>query len=472
MKTSSVGDGSICADALEQGARSIADTLRAEGFTVYWAGGCVRDRLLGRPPQDIDIVTSARPEQIEALFPKTFAVGKAFGVMGVPVNGQWYEVATFRTDAEYRDGRRPVQIAYADPRADALRRDFTVNALFYDPATDRIIDYVGGQQDLAARCLRAVGDPAARFGEDHLRMLRAVRLAGALDFEIEPATRAAIAPLASCINRISPERVRDELMKMAVTAQRPGDTLQCLYDTGLLAVILPEVAAMVGVEQPPQYHPEGDVFTHTRLMWAAMPRERSPEFAMAVLLHDVGKPPTAKLGRSSDGSVRVRFDGHDRVGAAMTETILRRLRCSNVFIQTVAHIVRNHMRFMHVREMRRAKLRTWVATPTFELELELHRLDCLASSGDLKNYHFMRDVQAALAAEPSLPAPLLNGHDLLRLGLPAGPEIGHWLKRAYAHQLDHDITERELLLQWLCSQPDVSGDVAPMSKEHCADRQV
>ncbi len=443
-------------DRLERGALVIAAELRKQGFTVYWAGGCVRDRLLGRTPQDIDIVTSARPDQIEALFPKTVAVGRAFGVIGVSSQGHWYEVATFRTESGYQDGRRPDRVEYADARADALRRDFTVNALFYDPLTEQVIDYVDGRRDLAARCLRAVGDPVARFTEDHLRMLRAVRFAGTLDFELEPETRAAIAPLARLIHRISPERVRDELLKMAVASQHPGDTLQCLHDTGLLAVILPEVAAMVGVEQPPEFHPEGDVFTHTRLMWAAMPPKRSAELAMAVLLHDVGKPPTATVGPGREGVPRIRFDGHDRVGAAMTETILRRLRCANAFIQTVAHCVRNHMRFMHVQEMRRAKLRMLVAAPTFEIELELHRLDCLASHGSLDHYHFLRAFQADMAAEPCLPPPLLNGHDLLRLGIPPGPQIGHWLKQAYAHQLEHDLTEREHLLPWLHEQLSAS----------------
>ncbi len=446
----------IIADAgdvtLEQGARDVAARLANAGYIAYWAGGCVRDRLLGRHPKDYDIVTSARPDQIEALFPKTVAVGKAFGVVGVCHAGHWYEVATFRRETGYSDGRRPDTVAFADPEADAGRRDFTVNALFYDPFTDRVIDYVAGQRDLAARRIRAVGCPAERYREDHLRMLRAIRFAVTLDFELERETLAAIAPLAHRLERISAERIRDELVRLAVDGAQPGKGLQYLYDTGLLAVILPEVAAMVGVEQPPQFHPEGDVFTHTRLMWDLLPQPRSAELAMAVLLHDVGKPVTARPGPGRDGEWRIRFDGHDQAGARLAKTILHRLRFSNVFTETVVLAVHNHMRFMHVQEMRRAKLRAMVAAPTFELELELHRLDCLASHGDLGHYHFLRRFQQELATEPRLPAPLVNGHDVMGLGVPRGPSVGQWLQWAYDEQLEHEVKDRENLLQRLAER--------------------
>lgn len=434
---------------LEQGALEILQTLRRHQYEAYWAGGCVRDRLIGKPPKDIDIATSATPDCIPPLFAKTIPIGKAFGVIGVVCQGTLYEVATFRKDHGHSDGRRPDRVEYADAREDALRRDFTINALFFDPVHNRVLDFVGGEQDLRNRMIRAVGDPNARFMEDHLRMLRAVRFAATLDYTLDPTTRQAIEAHADCIGRISPERIRDELIRILVESARTGDALQLLLNTGLLAVFLPEVAAMDGVEQPPAFHPEGDVFTHTRLMLDRMTTERTPELAFAVLLHDVGKPPTAAVGAGSDGKERIRFDGHDKVGAQMTETILRRLRFPNHFVQTVTQCVRNHMRFMHVQEMRRAKLRAWMASPTYPTELELHRLDCLASHGDLSNIDFLTAYGKELQQEPVLPPAWIRGADLIVLGIPEGPEIGRLLKEAYARQLDGDAPDRDTLLEWV-----------------------
>lgn len=433
---------------LESGALDILNTLRQHHHEAYWAGGCVRDRLLGRPAKDIDIVTSAPPDQILPLFPKTVTIGKAFGVVGVVHEGTLYDVATFRKESGYSDGRRPDAIELADAHEDARRRDFTINALFYDPIRDEVLDFVDGKKDIAHKRIRAVGDPDTRFQEDHLRMLRAVRFAAALDYTLEPSTREAIERHAERLARISPERVRDELTRILTESVRPGDALQLLHDTRLLGVVLPEVAAMHGVQQPPAFHPEGDVFTHVRLMLNAM-ESPTAELAFAVLLHDVGKPPTARMGPGRDGEDRIRFDAHDRVGARMAEQILKRLRFPNAFIAAVVHCVRNHMRFMHVQEMRRAKLRALIAAPTYPIEMELHRVDCLASHGDLSNYHFLKKAEASLYEEPALPAPWIRGEDVMELGVPEGPEIGRLLKEAYTRQLEGDFSGRDELLNWL-----------------------
>lgn len=429
-------------------ARQIVDRLREAGHQAYFAGGCVRDQLLGKPAKDIDIATSARPEEIEACFDKTVAIGKAFGVIGVVLNGQLYEVATFRQDGEYEDGRRPNQVRYAEAQADAQRRDFTINALFYDPVSAKVIDYVGGEADVRSGIVRAVGDPTTRFAEDHLRMLRAIRFAGTLGFRVDAATWEAVVHLADRIQRISPERIREELTRMWTESPRPGHTLRMVYESGLLTHVMPEVAAMVGVEQPPEFHPEGDVFTHTCLMLDLLdPPPRPVELVWAVLLHDVGKPPT--FCAATD---RIRFNGHDRVGADMAEQILRRLRFPNVVIDQVTHCVRNHMKFMHVQDMRRAKLRAMLAAPTFPTELELHRVDCLSSHADLSNYDYVRKQQEAFQNEPQLPPAWIRGGDILALGVSPGPAVGAWLRKAYARQLDEEASDRDELLEWLRNQ--------------------
>ncbi|MFH0952724.1 MAG: CCA tRNA nucleotidyltransferase [Verrucomicrobiota bacterium] len=433
---------------LRPSALAIVNDLRRAGFTAYWAGGCVRDMLMGREPKDYDIATSASPDQVAALFPKTLDVGKAFGVLHVLRDGQPFEVATFRCDLAYEDGRRPSGVTFGGPEEDALRRDFTVNGLFYDPADQRILDYVHGQEDIQARILRTIGRPEERFGEDYLRMLRAVRLASVLEFALDPAAAAAIRGLAARIAGVSAERIQQELTRLLVEAPRPGQGLVLLRDVGLLAVLLPEADRMAGQEQPPAFHPEGDVFTHTVRMLDTM-KNPTVTLAYAVLLHDVGKPATASTTREPDGTDRIRFNEHAKVGAVIAEEILRRLRLPQREIEAVTYCIRNHMRFLDVQRMRRSTLRQLVGAPTFPVELELHRLDCIASHGDLGNYEFLLRFVAELKSEPALPAPWVTGHDLMALGLPEGRQIGLWHKKAYEAQIEGRFPNREELLQWL-----------------------
>lgn len=433
-----IPDGTAARAAVE-----LVRRLQAEGFTAYWAGGCVRDLLLGQIPVDYDIATSARPEEMARLFPRAEMTGKSFGVCRVKVDDTLFEVATFRSDLAYADGRHPEGVRYTDAPTDAQRRDFTINALFYDPLAGRLLDFVGGRADLEARLIRAVGDPAARFKEDHLRILRAVRFAARLDFNLEPATLQALIADAPRLARISPERIREELVRLFLEAIRPGDAFRQLEATGVLAVVLPELVRLRGQAQPPEFHPEGDVFTHTALMLDRMGR-RSPRLIFAVLLHDVGKPPTAEF---RDG--RWRFENHARVGAGLARDILTRLRFSSDDIEAITHMVGNHMRFQNVAEMRRSTLRTLVGHPEFEDELELHRLDCEASHGLMDNLEFLENFRRDLRAEPALPPRWINGHDLLALGLRAGPDVGHWLKTAYEKQLEGQFGDRDSLLAWL-----------------------
>ena len=433
----------------ETHAREIARTLRAAGHQALFAGGCVRDQLLGRTAKDFDIATSATPDEIAKLFPRTIETGRAFGVMQVVMEGHPTEVATFRRDLGCSDGRRPDAVAFSTPEEDAQRRDFTVNGLFQEPETGEVIDYVGGRADLEKKIIRAIGAPRARFAEDFLRLLRAVRFAATLEFAIEPETFSAVIEYAPRITAISAERIQQELSRLLVEAPRAGQALRLLQRSGLLAVLLPEVAALEGQAQPPQFHPEGDVFVHTVMMLDDMPPERSRTLAWAVLLHDIGKPPTATLTRESDGSDRIRFNYHDEAGAKMAEEVLRRLKMPSDEIEDIAYCVKNHMRFKEVRQMRRAKLRQLVGARTFPVELELHRLDCLASHGDVVNHEFLVQFQEELKHEPVLPKPLITGHDLIARGLKPGPELGRWHKLTYERQLEGRCTTREELLTWL-----------------------
>ena len=445
--------GNSQSEVIEHAAREIVARLREHGHEAFFAGGCVRDRLLGRPSKDIDIATSAGPDEVQHLFPDSHAVGKAFGVVIVEQSGFAFEIATFREEGPYSDGRRPDSVSFTDAEHDAQRRDFTINALFFDPTSDQVLDYINGQEDLKQGIVRAVGDPATRFEEDHLRMLRAVRFAATLEFSLAPATETAIQTSARLIRRISAERIRDEILRTLTEAIKPGDALQLWHELGLLQEMLPEVEALIGVEQPPAFHPEGDVFTHTKLMLDHLgPPPRDPVLVFAVLLHDIGKPATKSWGPGSDGEDRIRFDGHDRVGAEIAEQILRRLRCSNALIDAVTTCVRNHMRFMHVQEMRKAKLRRWLKEPTFPIELELHRVDCLSSHADLSNYDFVKQRVGEWANEPKLPDPWISGADLIKCGLSEGPRIGHWKREAYARQLDGMEPDRDALLKWLKTQ--------------------
>ncbi len=434
---------------LSEAADRAARRLQSAGFTALWAGGCVRDMIMQRVPKDYDIATDATPDQVMALFPRAVAVGKAFGVVRVIIGDHEFEVATFRQDHVYCDGRRPQSVSFTDEKTDALRRDFTINALFFDPATGQIRDYTDGQADIVARLIRAVGKAEDRFAEDHLRMLRAIRFAATLDFTIDPATFEAIRKNADLIKKISAERIQQELTRTLLESTQPGDAISMMLDAGLLQAILPEVVAMHGQAQPPQFHPEGDVFTHTMLMLNAMAAGQtgsspSLRLAYAVLLHDIGKPPTAQLVEG-----RIRFNQHATQGAGLAETMLKRLRLPSDDIKAIVFCVANHMRFMDVRKMRRATLHRLVGAPTFPLELELHRLDCAASHGDMQNFNFLKDFEREYRATPVLPKPWISGHDLLALGVPDGREIGRWKKLAYDAQLEETVANREESLAWL-----------------------
>ena len=432
---------------LNKNARQVVARLQAAGFTALWAGGCVRDLIMGRAPQDYDIATNATPAQVLKIFPRALAVGKAFGVVRVALAKHEFEVATFRKDHAYQDGRHPQRVSFTNARLDALRRDFTINALFFDPLSKKIHDYVNGRADIAAGIIRSVGRPAERFAEDYLRMLRAIRFATTLDFQLESQTLAAIHRQAAQIINISAERIQQELTRILLEAKQAGDALILLLWSGLLQAILPEVVAMRGQAQPPQFHPEGDVFLHTVLMLNAMP-QRSLRLAYAILLHDIGKPPTAQPGPDN----RIRFYGHAEEGARIATEILTRLRLPGDDIKAITFAIGNHMRFMDVRKMRRATLRRLVGAATFPLELELHRLDCLTSHGDLCNFEFLKQFQEACRAEPILPPPWISGSDLLALGVPQGPRIGYWKQLAYDAQLEKTFNSRPAGLAWLKKQ--------------------
>ncbi|MFU8780977.1 MAG: CCA tRNA nucleotidyltransferase, partial [Kiritimatiellia bacterium] len=436
--------------ALRQAATMVVRTLQEQGFETYWAGGCVRDQRLGQEPCDYDIATAATPDQVLQIFPRANAVGKSFGVVIVARNNFLFEVATFRIDRGYSDGRHPDAVEFATAAEDAQRRDFTINAMFYDPIRDQLHDFIGGEDDLANGLIRCVGNPAQRFQEDHLRMLRAVRFAHRLGFQIDPATANAIKTQAASLAHISPERIRDELTRILIESQRAGQAVWTLEHLGLLPVFLPEVSALQHQPQPPEFHPEGDVLTHTLMMLDDM-QHRTPALVYAVLLHDIAKPATA----THDGQ-RIRFHGHAELGARMAESILRRLRMSNALIEEVCIAVRGHMRFMEVQNMRKATLRRLVGGPYFPTEMELHRLDCRACHGMLDNYSFLKEKIRAFEQEPVLPDPWIRGEDIIALGIHPGPRIGKLLKKAYDQQLEGNIPNREALLQWLRQTTDHS----------------
>lgn len=428
---------------LVDGALLIVRRLKEAGFIGLWAGGCVRDMLTDRPPKDFDVATNALPEDVMRIFPRSVAVGKAFGVVRVPCGERVFEVATFRQDHAYSDGRRPDGVTFSDPETDARRRDFTINALFFDPLSGKVHDFVGGQADLKDRLVRAVGDPDERFREDHLRMIRAIRFAACLGFSIHPETWKAVKRNAPLIEKVSKERVQQELTRILLESPRPGDAVDALSEAGLLAVILPEVEGMKGQDQPPEFHPEGDVYTHTIMMLNAM-SDRSLRLAYAVMLHDIGKPGTA---RNVGG--RIRFDNHARFGSHMTESVMKRLRFPSDDVKAVSYCVANHMRFMDVKRMRRSTLARLVGAPTFPIELELHRLDCAASHGDQENYNFLLDFQRARESVSVLPEPFIKGEDILKMGVPSGPLVGEWKKRAYNAQLEDKFIGKDAALAWL-----------------------
>lgn len=445
---------------MRQAAQEVVRTLREAGHRALFAGGCVRDLEHGAEPKDYDIATDATPPEILRLFPKGNTVGAHFGVVLVRRGGFDFEIATFRAEGAYSDGRRPDSVTFTTPEEDARRRDFTINGMFFDPDTGAVIDYVGGEADLKARLIRAIGDPVARFREDYLRMLRAVRFATVLDFEIEPHTWAALKVRAPHAAEISPERIREELDKIWRSPRRVKG-FDLLVDSGLMGVLLPEVVNLRGCEQPPQFHPEGDVFTHTRLMLDLLPPEADVPLVLSVLFHDIGKPGTYSYDAEAD---RIRFNGHDKLGAEMTVGILRRLRYPNHLIEAVESGVANHMIFKDVQRMRTAKLKRFMARPHFESELELHRVDCAGSHGMLDNWEFLREKAVEFAAEPLIPPRLVNGHDLMALGHPAGPRLGELLTQIQDLQLEGALTSREEALAWLAvhaPMPDSAAKTDP-----------
>jgi poly(A) polymerase len=424
----------------EQLARNVVAELRSRGHVAWLVGGCVRDLLLGHTPKDYDVATDARPDEVLRIWPGSEQVGAKFGVVLVNRAGATVEVVTFRSEQAYQDGRHPEEVHFeTDPRKDALRRDFTINALMLDPFTGEVIDYVNGRADLQAGVIRAIGDPEARFAEDHLRMLRAARFAARFGFVIEPVTMAAIQRLHAEIRHISAERVRDELTRI-LTEGGARRGFELLDETGLLVDILPEVAAMKGVEQPPEFHPEGDVWTHTLIMLEGL-EHPSLTLALGVLLHDVGKPPTF---RTAD---RIRFDGHVEAGVKIAEDILSRLRYSNDEKEQVLALVANHMRFSHVHEMRESKIKRFLRLPGFDEHLALHRLDCLSSHGNLDNYDFARERLEQAEPEQLRPPRLLTGHDLIAAGYEPGPEFSKLLDMVEDAQLEGALRTREEALE-------------------------
>jgi poly(A) polymerase len=429
---------------MEKVAREIAARLRESGHIAYFAGGCVRDMVRGLIPKDYDIATDARPEAVQKLFPHTFAVGAHFGVIIVLENNFQFEVAAFRSDDAYIDGRHPSAVHFSSPEEDAQRRDFTINGMFYDPVAEKVIDFVGGRADIDAKLVRAIGDPAQRFAEDRLRMLRAVRFATVLDYQIDQQTWEALVADAPSINQISAERIRDELVRIFLSPNRVRGW-DLLDSSRLMRAILPELEAMKGVLQPEQFHPEGDVFVHTRLMLQLLPEEVSVPLVFAVLFHDVAKPVTAMV----DTTGRIRFNDHDRIGAQMTEAIMRRLRFSGAEIEATVEMVRQHMVFKDAPNMRVAKLKRFMARPTFDDELELHRVDCESSHRMLDNYEFLLRKRDEFANEPIIPPPLVRGDDLIALGLKPGPKFGEILEAVETRQLEGTLRTTEEALEWV-----------------------
>jgi poly(A) polymerase len=418
-----------------EAALTVCRRLTEAGHRALFAGGCVRDELLGNHPQDHDVATSAKPDEVEDLFDRVVTVGKAFGVQVVQIGAVNIEVATFRWDGPYLDGRRPVTVEFRDEQQDAMRRDFTVNALFYDPIKGEVLDYAGGREDLARRTIRAVGVARDRFMEDHLRLLRCVRFAAQLDFQIDPETFAAVKELAHLIKKTSPERVRDELLRI-LTQAHVHRGFMLLDESGLLPHLLPEISAMKGVEQPPEYHPEGDVFVHTMKMLDLLDTA-SPTLALGVLLHDVGKP------RTQTFEDRIRFNGHEKVGAEMAAEICARLRLSNAESDRVVWLVGQHMRVSAVKEMRESKLKRLIREDGFLELLELFRIDCASSHRRMDTYEWLQDRAAKLGPEEIRPTPLVTGDDLIALGYAPGPIFTDILRTVEDLQLEGALTTRE-----------------------------
>ncbi len=445
---------------LREFAISIIQTLRQQGFLAYLAGGCVRDLLMKREPADYDVATSATPAQVMEIFPDTYAVGAQFGVVLVPLpeheraaadegalpKSRAVEVATFRSDLGYSDGRRPDEVRFSHhPRKDVARRDFTINGMMLDPVTGEVLDFVGGRKDLEAGIIRAIGDPDLRFAEDKLRMLRAVRFAARFEYVIEPQTLTAIERLAHEIQVVSRERVRDELTKM-LTEGHGRRAFLLLDESGLLKEALPEISAMKGVQQPPEFHPEGDVFVHTLLLLENLPSPCPPTLAWGALLHDVGKPATFRVAPD-----RIRFDDHVDVGVKIAQQICERLRFSNHDTDQVLALVDNHMRFGHVTRMKESTLKKFLRLPSFDQHLALHRADSLASHGNLSTYEFIRKKLAEIPPEKIRPVALVTGDDLIAAGYAPGPRFREILEAVEDAQLDGRLLSRHTALEFVKS---------------------
>ncbi len=429
----------------EKAGLEIIRRLRENGYNALYAGGYVRDMILGAQKRgDIDIATGATPQQITGLFRNVVGVGEHFGVMIVVIDEIPFEVATFRKDIGIADNRHPTSVSFTDAREDALRRDFTINGMFYDPLTGEILDYVEGRTDLEKGVIRAIGDPRLRFEEDYLRMIRAVRFGARFNFSIEKKTWDALVDCAKGISKISAERIFQELDKILL-GPNPDKALVMLKDSGLLAMVLPEVAACWGVEQPREFHPEGDVFAHIVL---ALSKLSCPTqiAAWSTLLHDIGKPGTMVVAD------RIRFSNHDVAGARLTERLLRRLKAPSQLIEGVYEVVVNHMNFMNVQKMRLSTLKKFLSRPTLEDELTLHKIDCLASHGDISNFDFIRQKQKELSVETIKPVPLIGGKDLIALGFKPGPVFGQMLDQMYDLQLEEKIETRQQAIDWVLQQ--------------------
>ncbi|MEM4658872.1 MAG: CCA tRNA nucleotidyltransferase [Candidatus Methanosuratincola sp.] len=426
-------------------AKEVHATLVSRGYRAFMVGGCVRDMVLGETPHEYDIATSATPEEIASLFPRTIPVGASFGVVLVIHKGFKFEVATFRRDEGYSDGRHPDRVSYSpDEREDVRRRDFTINALLYDPVAEQAIDYVGALEDIKEGVIRAIGKPEDRFEEDRLRMLRAVRFSARLGFRIEEGALRAIRQLAPLIATVSRERIRDEIVRI-ITQKNPGVGLRLMLDLGLLKYLLPDVAGMAGVPQPQEYHPEGDVFTHTCLVLDYLRdytlenrgEAPTPELAMGALLHDVGKPPTFSI------TDRIRFNGHDKVGAAMAQRICMELRFSKKQTHRISELVRHHLKFKDVFYMRRSTLRRFLAMPHFEDHLALHYADCMGSHRELETYEFVKQKLEEYKETDIKPKPLLSGDDLIAMGYKPGPIFSEILRQVEEAQLQGDLRDKE-----------------------------
>jgi poly(A) polymerase len=440
-------------NAYRQTATNILTRLRAKGFQALLVGGCVRDEVMGLEPADYDIATDATPAQVLELYPEAITVGAKFGVVIVQSEGGNVEVATFRSDGRYDDGRHPVEVQYSKtPLEDVRRRDFTINGMLLDPATGEVLDYVGGRADIQARRLRTIGDPVARFREDKLRMLRAVRFAARFDFTMERATIGAIRDLAPLIRDVSAERIRDEIIKI-LTEGHARRGFELLDETQLLKEVLPEIKALQGVQQPPEFHPEGDVWIHTLLMLEGL-RSPTPTLALGVLLHDVGKPPTFTIRE------RIRFDNHVEVGARMAEEICARLRISTRETERVVELVRHHLRFKDLPRMKRSTQMRFLRMEGFEEHLELHRLDCSSSHRDLLNYDLAKKLLEETPAEEIRPAPLVRGEDLIAQGYTPGPQFKEMLQAVEDAQLEGKLHTREDALQFVAERfPSTHGSI-------------